>query len=637
MEILRRLNLAQQSRRFKIVASIVAAAVILGAFIVLLVVATRPGADTSIAERLQARAVAGHGIFDRGPVETVRTLVDATLLSMRSTPGIVGTAILTAGMLVGVLVAIWLGLGLSYLALLALGLLIGWPLATFEATRSLGQIVLGIVPLSVAFLVLMQLARLALAAPTPVFAVARNLLQEAVRMKISVVFIVLMIIMLAVIPTLLSPEQPLRYRVQQWLQYGTGLTFLVLALMTVFFATATVTFEQRDRVIWQTMTKPVRPWQFLAGKWVGVMTLNAVLLAVSSSGVFLITEYLRRQPAHGELYYRVPENQMIPITQDRDGLENEVLVARRSAYPYIAPVPREFFDQVVEERYAAAIGNNPELADTNPDVVKAQIRNEIAATLSEQQRSVPRGGIQDFEFHGLKEAVSGENPDALTLRFNVNAGTNDPTAQYRLQMAIGGVVYPVEAGLDVSQVLPIRPDAVDDEGILRISILNEPGNPFTVVFPPGGLELLYGSGGYESNFFRVVIVMWLKLCFIAAVAIACSTFVSFPVAILITAVVFFAAESASYLTESLEYFEIKDREGSLDILRWVSYHISQPVAWMLGTYARLRPTANLVDGRLVPWSGVLRAGAVLMIWSLVVMAAGLAVFRRRELATYSGR
>ncbi len=47
------------------------------------------------------------------------------------------------------------------------------------------------------------------------------------------------------------------------------------------------------------MAKPVAR-RYLLGKWVGVAALAGVLLAVSSSGVFLFVEYLRNQPAIGE-------------------------------------------------------------------------------------------------------------------------------------------------------------------------------------------------------------------------------------------------------------------------------------------------------------------------------------------------
>jgi hypothetical protein len=49
------------------------------------------------------------------------------------------------------------------------------------------------------------------------------------------------------------------------------------------------------------MTKPVASWQYILGKWLGLISLAANLLAICGSAVFLFTEYLKTQPAHGEL------------------------------------------------------------------------------------------------------------------------------------------------------------------------------------------------------------------------------------------------------------------------------------------------------------------------------------------------
>ena len=81
-----------------------------------------------------------------------------------------------------------------------------------------------------------QTLRYLLARGHPVFAIARNVLVESVRLKISLVFIVLLVFFLAGLPFFLDPAQPLRYRVQMFLTYGTGGAFWTLALLTVLLA-----------------------------------------------------------------------------------------------------------------------------------------------------------------------------------------------------------------------------------------------------------------------------------------------------------------------------------------------------------------------------------------------------------------
>jgi ABC-type transport system involved in multi-copper enzyme maturation permease subunit len=61
------------------------------------------------------------------------------------------------------------------------------------------------------------------------------------------------------------------------------------------------------------------------------------------------------------------------------------------------------------------------------------------------------------------------------------------------------------------------------------------------------------------------------------------------------------------------------------------------VTWMFRTYSDLKPTTRLVDGRLLDWGNVSWGAIVLIAWTGALFAAGVGIFRRRELATYSGQ
>jgi len=138
------------------------------------------------------------------------------------------------------------------------------------------------------------------------------------------------------------------------------------------------------------------------------------------------------------------------------------------------------------------------------------------------------------------------------------------------------------------------------------------------------------------NFLRAILVLWVKLGFIAAVAIAASTFLSFPVACLLSLLVLFAAETASFLLESLTQYPIYTHEGELDLVAVVMNTVAYPIGWTFQAYDEMNPSARLVDGRLVPWASVFKAVLTMGLWTLAALAAGWAIFRKRELATYSG-
>lgn len=730
-----RLNHVQKSRTFKFIAT--GAIVLLAAalFLTLWMVASRPGAESAIAEASRAardatRAGQGSAWLESGPIAVARQVYESMLFSMASKGGWTDVAIPIVGFAGLSIAVVWLGLGLSYLGLMLGGLLIAWPLLAMPATRGLGQIVFGVVPLTLTFLILMELLRALLSPPYVVTAIARNVLNEAVRMRISVVFIVLLILFLAVIPGMLAEDQPLRYRVQQWLSYGSGIPYVVLALLTVFFSTATVAFEQRDRVIWQTMTKPVSAWKYLLGKWLGVMGLNTVLLGVTAGGVFLFTEYLRHQPAMGEMAYHVLENghstfgNPLAMTDDRRILENQVLVARvgkraetvqvtpakvdrivehrirlgeareedraslrqqltqqwndevtkaiqqrvderKSQNPQYVPTPLELnrMERDVVEQWQFAYstiepGNGREYEFIIPEVrakwerlrerygamvdteVRKIIRDEnIQLPTDEREANAVREGIAQRVFMEWQQKGKLPPIPELTLRFKINAGTDVPTELYGLTFfAAGQEVARRQATLRHAQVVSIPITGIEPDGVLRIGIFSDPANMKPITFPPDGLEILYSAGGYQVNFLRVFVVMLVKLGFVASVAIAASTFLSFPVACLVTLVVLFAAESAGFLRQSLsDYYLSVTQEGKIDYFRVLIRAIALPIAWLFELYSDLQPSSKLVDGKLVSWLSVLRAVGVLGLWSAAAGFIGWVVFRQRELALYSGK
>jgi hypothetical protein len=53
-------------------------------------------------------------------------------------------------------------------------------------------------------------------------------------------------------------------------------------------------------------------------------------------------------------------------------------------------------------------------------------------------------------------------------------------------------------------------------------------------------------------------------------------------------------------------------------------------------YGDLRPTARLVEGEALPWSTLAFGTFVLLAATLVLYMIGVMIFKRRELAMYSG-
>jgi len=651
-EQLARLDRVQRSRRFKIIAAIAVLALGIVLFSAWFVTVHTPAMERQAqAIRLAAPSINGQGADAGAAGPAIDT--EAAVRSLRSS-GAIGAVAL--GVFVGVAmweIVIWLGLGLTYLALALVTALIAVPLYMIDATHGLGQLLLGGVALSASFTVLMRSALLALGGGGPTMAIARNVLAEAVRMKISLVFIVLLVFLLAGMPMLLDPDSLLRYRVQSFMQYSISGSFWVLALLTLFFSVGTVAFEQRDRIIWQTMSKPVKPWSYLLGKWLGVVTLNLVLLSVTSTGVFLFTEHLRNQPAVGESEPYINADGSSRMTPDRETLENQVLVARRAVPPVYPEITPEDVAPIVQSRIEALIGREPEYRNKPQQLRQIAQEFETAELTSAFQRlrSIPSGGIKQFEFDGLlparqraqRELARGVPPSQVSpivIRFKVHSLADNPSSLYRLEFFFADRSIVNETPLDVAQTIDVSPFLISDDGRLVFNVVNGDTsrslpNPFSVRFGKKDFEALYTEGGYQANFARVIMLQWSKLAFLAAVGVTASTFLSFPIASMAALLVLIASETGGFLAESLAFFPIS-QDGHIVPLNLVIQIIAAPIARVFQPYAALQPTQNLVDGRVIPWSGMLVASGVITLFSGVLLTLGWAIFRKRELAIYSG-
>ncbi len=560
------------------------------------------------------------------------------ILARKADPTSVGVTIAATGLFA--LLVIWLGVGLWYLFLwtgLALVFYIG---RIAPQWGSWVTFVGGAGGLWAIFLALISAVRVLLSAPHPVFSIARNTLDQAVRMKVSVVFVVLLVLLLAALPLLLDPQQALRYRVQSFLQYGTGLSYTIIAALTVLFSVYTVATEQRDRVIWQTVTKPVAAWQYVIGKWLGVVSLSAVLLCVTGGAVFLFTEYLRGTPAQGEREaYITKDMQGAPITPDRRILETQILTARVSFEISPPILDEKAFNENVEAKIKAEQAHRPDFGRTEED--RQFVAEDLKKAIMMEYRTIAPGQDRVYTFTGLKEAKNKNLP--VILRYRPESGSNRPDLLYSLTFLFpaNGSSVVEKAALAQAHSIALTPAVIDDNGELKVSVVNgdffnRVPNGGSVYFSHDALEVSYSSGSYYFNFARVFFVLWLKTAFVAMAGVFASTFLSFSVATLAAFGIFLVAESSRFITDALENWNVTDNMGHDVFFYLLVDKVASFISTPLRFYADLKPTQHLVDGVLLPWSSVATGTTLLALLVMILFALAALIFRSRELAVYSG-
>ncbi len=543
------------------------------------------------------------------------------------------------------LTAIWLGLFPSLLYSTVIGIA-GWQLFNWLGAPKISLAVAGMCILGFSYHLAVKLLLIVFQSPRQVSTVARGVLFESIRTRISISFLMILLILLPLIPIMLDPASPLRHRIQTLLSRSLGSTFGVAAFLTVFLCCATVAFEIRDRQIWQVLTKPVSKFGYLFGKWVGVLSINLAILSIASVSVFVYLQYLRSSPVaegvQGEL--------------DRIAVEEEIMTARIESHPIFEMLSGEQLASRVE----MAIEADADLRDR--EEIKIPLRKKLREELQEQflfqQRSIPpkRGEevfSHTYRFEGLQHAKEMGTPLAFKYRFHITQSDEHQTFEaglmYNDDPATRHIITYVPT---MTHVTMIPAYLIDDDGVLEISIFNlylpppiEQGMG-AMVFDKGGIRLLYRVGNFEPNFFRAMLVLWVKLAFLAALALAASTFLSFPVACLVTLTIFICGTLAPYLSVALGAY-IPTSTSAVDfsnlgqIIQWLFENtirgIASAIVFALNGFGDQRPTDQLVNGMLVSWSTVIRGIITIgIIWSGIALGVGTYVLKKRQLAIYSG-
>src|SRR5665213_2038271 len=168
-----------------------------------------------------------------------------------------------------------------------------------------------------------------------ILAIAWLTWKAALRFKLFLVIAVLLILAVVGLPLVIKDDGTARGFTQIILTYTLSAITALLGLSTLWLSCGTLARDIEECQIQVVATKPIARWQIWVGKWLGIMTLNAVLLAISGGCVF------------GLLQWRATK---LPAAEQKI-LREQVLVARGSAtlQNYDAQIDAET-EQILQQR-----------------------------------------------------------------------------------------------------------------------------------------------------------------------------------------------------------------------------------------------------------------------------------------------
>jgi len=451
-----------------------------------------------------------------------------------------------------------------------------------------------------------------------IWAVARNTLAQALRMKIAAVVVLLLLILLPLMSMVMDGDGTLLGKLQTFTSYGLGLISLLLCVLTIAISTFTLSNDIKRKHIFLVITKPIRRWELILGKLLAVILLNVILLSVFSGVLYGSARLIARMA---------------------DATEGEIIRAKAEFFTsrigIKAAIDREQLSERAKSRYdeLKKAGQIPE------QMSYSRIMAELFGQEMMKAKKIDPGEVKEWEFENVR-LKNPDDPNAiLFVRCQYQVTVTPPDEKVFGMWRIGDLrqlrgdakvktpIYNVEraGAIGVAQEFAIGADAIADDGTLGIAFFNNPSLNQTTIIPEE-LEVLYQTGGFTENFIRAVLMILVRLVFLAVLGISLTTWLSFPVAILVCVTVFFIGLTNGFILDAI---------GSLSATAGIIYSLTvKPLLWLLPQFdGDYNPNGYIVDGRTIRWTFLAMTAIVtLFVKGLLMLFAGMLIFSRREVA-----
>lgn len=451
-----------------------------------------------------------------------------------------------------------------------------------------------------------------------VLAIARQTLKAAFRNRLVPVLILLLLGGVLTLPAIIKDDGTARGLSQIVLAYTLGLTTAILGLTTLWLACSSIAREIEECQLQMVVVKPVGRWQIWVGKWIGILALDVLVLAIAAGIIFAQIQLRARG---------LPEPQ-------QEVLRNEVFVARDAFKPPMPDIEGPV-EEVLKERL-----KNPNVAAMDRGEARKVIREQVLAQL----QIVPPGFYREWtiDMSGVRDKVRGQ---PLFLRTKFFSAERAPGVTFMGAWDVGPETSP-KRWRDVKSQAPetfhefaIPPDLLDEKGILTVRFVNQ--NELALLFPlDEGMEVLYREGSFGLNYFRGVAIIFCWLALLAAMGLMASTFLSFPVAAFLSFAVLMVGFSSGTINQVIEEGTIRPvdhdtgKVANPNIFDHATVFVFKGVKTVIGLARDFSPIDSLSAGRTITWATLARAAAqiILLLGGLFALM-GIRILNGRELAT----
>jgi len=456
------------------------------------------------------------------------------------------------------------------------------------------------------------------------FAIASLTWKAAFRYRLFWVIMTLLLAAVVGLPLLIKDDGTAEGFAQIVITYTLSAVSGLLGLCTLWLSCGTLARDVEDCQIQMVVVKPVARWQIWLGKWLGIVLLDAALLALAGASIYGLLEFRAR---------KLPPAQMAR-------LQSQVLVARGSA----RETGMDAFIEEETQRRLKEQKDKGKLAGLDELSIEKQISDQVKAEL----QAVPPGGMRIWKIHLGQSAAEELKNQPLYIRTKFVTGDPATTGNTFVGDWYAGTPktrpwheFMPSLASDTFHEFPISPNLFDENGDLIIGFRNL--NDIALLFTlEDGVEVLYRQGGFGANFVRglAIILCWMAL--LAAIGLAAASSFSFPVAAFVSMALLIITFSSGTLSNVVSDGTIMgwDSEKGTKGHSVIDYVVVPTFRAILDTIQlaqRFSPIDSLSTGRSITWKELARAvGQIILLMGGLLGLISIFIFNRRELATAQG-
>lgn len=382
--------------------------------------------------------------------------------------------------------------------------------------------------------------------------------------------------------------------------YSLSVAFAVLAISAIVSSASAISSEAKGRTLQLARVKPLRMWKLWLGKWIGLVTIYAALLAFALLGTWL---GLRRVP--------------------------ELAIASEKVSP-VLPSLESQVEAVMKKAVAAGETDKARLA---------AIRREARAQLPFATLSLQPGREWHWRFALPDGAAIGEKVGLLLVFQADSFSPKSPSARcyLRADRADDASPPPVVFAIDDLSTREMRlsfdSGALAGATAVELAMLHtgqKESGPI-LIQPRQGLFLMRPATPLLANCLRAFLVLLPILALLVATGLALGALFSLPVAVFCAAgltISVFAADYAAGDPDVLDFSDDIDPSPLRVLNERLSIATTHALQFVAATAIRPAPVSEFTDGERIPpreigmsvvWNG-LAIPALLMALSSVAMA-----------------